>query len=141
MSTLNPYLNFNGNCEEAFNFYKEGFKKDFSYLARFKEMPEDMCKQVPESDLEKIMHVSLPISNETVLMGSDSSEAFGKVNSMGDNISLCINAESREEADRLFNFLSDGGKVLMGMSETFWKAYYGMFIDKFGIQWMVMSPL
>ena len=83
------------------------------------------------------MHVSLPISSETVLMGSDSSEAFGMATTMGNNFSISINAESVEESDRLFNGLSEGGKVTMPMANTFWGAYFGMFTDKFGIQWMV----
>ena len=138
MATINAYLTFNGNCEEAFLFYQSVFGGEFPYLGRFKDMPkseEENCP--PPADGEKIMHVSLPISKETMLMGSDSSEAFGQVTTMGNNISLSINTDSEEEATRLFNGLSAGGKITMPLAKTFWGAFFGMFTDKFGIHWMV----
>ncbi len=135
MAAVNPYLTFNGNCEEAFNFYKSVFGGEFPYLGRFKDMPSD--KPLPESQKDKIMHVSLPISKETILMGSDSSEEFGQATTIGNNISLSINASSEEEATSLFNSLSVGGKVTMPLEKTFWGAFFGMFTDKFGIHWMV----
>jgi PhnB protein len=134
MTTVNAYLTFLGNCEAAFNFYKSVFGGDFTYIGRFKDMPSE--QSLPEEDQEKIMHVSLPIGS-TVLMGSDTAGSWGGNTIFGNNISLSINAESREEADRLFNGLSAGGKVTMPMEKTFWGAYYGMFVDKFGINWMV----
>ena len=137
MATVNAYLTFNGNCEDAFNFYKSAFNSDFTYIGRFKDMPPTDGKTCSPEEGEKIMHVSLPISNETILMGSDNSETFGQTTIMGNNISLSINAESKEEADRLFNELSSDGKITMPMNSTFWGAYFGMFIDKFGINWMV----
>ena len=135
MASINPYLTFAGNCEEAFNFYRSVFGGDFPYVGRFKDMPSET--PIPESEGNKIMHISLPISKETVLMGSDSSEAFGHATVMGNNFSISINTESEEEATQLFNGLSAGGKVTMPLNKTFWGAYFGMFTDKFGIQWMV----
>ncbi|MFD0941909.1 VOC family protein [Pedobacter boryungensis] len=138
MAQVNPYLTFDGNCEEAFNFYKSVFGGEFPYIGRFKDMPPmEGCPEMPASEGEKIMHVSLPISKETILMGSDSSEAFGQANVAGNNFSISINADNQEEADKLFNGLSAGGKVTMPMDKTFWGAYFGMFTDKFGINWMV----
>lgn len=137
MATISPYLTFNGNCEEAFNFYKSVFGGDFPYVGRFRDMPPMPGKEVPASEGDKIMHISLPISKETVLMGSDSSEAFGKATVMGNNFSISINTGSEEEARRLFNGLSAGGTVTMPLDKTFWGALFGMFTDKFGIQWMV----
>ena len=135
MAAINPYLTFAGNCEEAFNFYKSVFGGEFAFIGRFKDMPSDT--PMPEEEGNKVMHVALPISKETVLMGSDSSDAFGQVTVMGNNISISINTESEEEATQLFNGLSEGGKVTMPLDKTFWGAYFGMFTDKFGIHWMV----
>lgn len=138
MAQVNPYLTFNGNCEEAFKFYKSVFGGEFGYLGKFKDMPPaEGCEPLSEADSEKIMHVSLAISKETILMGSDTSEAFGQVTTVGNNISVSINTDSQEEADKLFNGLSAGGKITFPMEKTFWGAYFGMFIDKFGINWMV----
>lgn len=135
MPQVNPYLTFPGTCEEAFNFYKSVFGGEFQYIGRFGEMPDG--DKVPEAAKNLIMHVSLPISNETILMASDSSEAFGQSTIIGNNISISINAESEDEATRLFNGLSVGGKVTMPLEKTFWGAFFGMFTDKFGINWMV----
>ena len=137
MATINPYLTFNGNCEEAFKFYKSVFGGEFTYLGRYKEMPPmEGHPPVSKAEAEKIMHVSLPIGKETILMGSDTSGTFGKV-MVGTNFSVSINADSQEEADRLFKGLSKGGKVTMPMEKTFWGSYFGMLADKYGFQWMV----
>ena len=141
MTTINPYLTFNGNCEEAFNFYKSVFGGEFPYMGRFKEMPPDPAYSVSEEDAEKIMHVSLPIGEGSVLMGSDSSEAFGHNEVKGNNFSISINTKEEAEATRLFNELSAGGSIKMPMNKTFWGAYFGMFTDKFGIHWMVNCEL
>ncbi len=139
--TVNPYLNFNGNCEEAFNFYKYVFGGEFSYLGRFNEMPpQDGMPPLADNEGNRIMHVTLPIGGDTVLMGSDTLTFSGDVH-FGDNISMSINATSKEEADRLFTKLSEGGKVTMPLSETFWGAYFGMCTDKFGVQWMMNYDL
>ncbi len=136
MTTVNTYLSFDGTCEEAFLFYKSVFGGDFSYIGKFGEMPQSDDYTVPESDKNKVMHVSLPIGN-TVLMGSDVGGDWSSKFVQGNNFSVSINVESKEEADRLFNGLSQGGTVTMPMEKTFWGAYFGMFTDKFGIHWMV----
>lgn len=137
-TTINPYLTFNGNCEEAFNFYKQVFGGKFSYLGRFKEIPPaENQPPVSESDADKIMHVSLPISKETILMGSDATPTFGGQTVEGNNFSVSISAPSPEKADRFFSGLSSGGQVTMPMNQTFWGSYFGMLKDRFGIQWMI----
>ncbi|WP_010227199.1 VOC family protein [Gillisia marina] len=136
MKTVNPYLVFDGNCEEAFNFYKNVFGGDFQFLGRFSDMPEADCKDMPEESMNKIMHVSLPISKETILMGSDANPNMGAV-STGNNVSLSLSTESKEEADTIFNSLSKDGKVTMPMQDTFWGSYFGMLEDKYGFIWMV----
>jgi len=137
MTTVNVYLTFNGNCEEAFNFYKSVFGGEFAFIGRFKDMPPSDGKTIPASDADKIMHVSLPVSKETILMGSDSSEGFGPPIVAGNNFSVSINTDSKLNADSYFTKLSAGGTTGMPMSDTFWGSYFGMFTDKFGINWMV----
>jgi len=135
MAAINPYLMFNGTCEEAFLFYKSVFGGEFPYIGKYKDAPAEEGEVLSEEALNRIMHVSLPIGN-TILMGSDSHPRYGDVG-FGDNFSISINTESPEEADRIFNGLSAGGKVEMPMNKTFWGAYFGMFKDKFGVNWMV----
>lgn len=137
MTTVNVYLNFDGQCEEAFSFYKSVFGGEFSYIGRFNEMPQDENIKLSEADGNKIMHVSLPISAETNLFGSDTVGAWSPKLVQGNNYSISINASSKEEADRLFNGLSAGGQITMPLENTFWGAYFGMFVDKYGINWMV----
>ncbi|MCV2486316.1 VOC family protein [Flavobacterium sp. SH_e] len=134
-TAVNPYLMFNGTCEEAFLFYKSVFGGDFPYIGKFKDAPAEEGEVLSEEALNRIMHVSLPIGN-SILMGSDTHPRYGDVG-FGDNFSVSINAESREDADKIFNGLSAGGKVEMPMNDTFWGSYFGMFKDKFGINWMV----
>ena len=134
-TAVNPYLMFNGTCEEAFLFYRSVFGGDFPYIGKYKDAPAEEGEVLSEEALNRIMHVSLPIGN-TILMGSDSHPRYGDVG-FGDNFSISINAESREDADKIFNGLSAGGKVEMPMNDTFWGSYFGMFKDKFGINWMV----
>lgn len=136
MAAVNPYLIFNGNCEEAFLFYKSIFGGKFAYIGKFKDMPSDEdSSKISSDEEEKIMHVSLPIG-QTILMGSDSTAQSGIV-TVGGNFSVSINVESVAEGDRIFNGLSAGGNPFMPMNKTFWGAYFGMFTDKFGINWMV----
>lgn len=137
MATVNAYLTFNGNCEEAFLFYKSVFGGEFPYLGRFKDMPQDNANKMDPGMGEKIMHVSLPISKETVLMGSDTGGEWASSFKQGNNFSISITASSKEEADRLFQGLSAGGNVTMPMDKTFWGDYFGMWQDKFGINWMM----
>lgn len=136
-NSICPYLTFKDNCEEAFNFYRSVFGGKFGYIGRFNEMPPVDGQTVPASEGNRIMHISLPISKETTLMGSDSSDAFGHSNIVGNNFSISINAKSEKEADRLYNGLAAGGTSVMPMQKTFWGSYYGMLTDKYGVQWMV----
>jgi PhnB protein len=137
MAQINPYLNFNGNTEEAFNFYKSVFGGEFATVMRFGEGPG--CDQMPiaESDKDKIMHIALPIGNDNVLMATDALESMGQKLTEGNNYSISISADSKDEADKLFNGLADGGKVEMPLADAFWGAYFGMLQDKFGVRWMV----
>jgi len=137
MTTVNTYLTFNGNCEQAFNFYKSVFGGEFDHIGKFKDMPEDPKYPMSEKDKEKVMHISFPISKETSLMGSDTGGEWASNFKQGNNFSISIDTDSKDEADRLFNELSKGGEVIMPMNKTFWGSYFGMFTDKFGIQWMV----
>jgi PhnB protein len=138
MTTVNVYLTFNGNCEEAFKFYQSVFGGEFPYIGKYKDMPagEDGSRCAP-GDEERIMHVSLPVSKETMLMGSDTGGEWAPSFKQGNNFSISINTDSTGEADRLFNGLSAGGQVTMPMNKTFWGDYFGMFTDKFGVNWMV----
>ena len=138
MTSVNIYLTFDGDCEAAFNFYKSVFGGEFPYIGRFNEMPpQEGQPAMNAEDGNKIMHVSLPISQETMLMGSDTGGEWSKGFSKGNNFSVSINTDTKEEADRLFNGLSTGGTVTMPMNKTFWGSYFGMFVDRFDIQWMV----
>lgn len=138
MPSVNIYLTYNGNCEEAFRFYKSVFGGEFAYVGRYKDMPpQEGSKPVSPEDREKIMHISLPISNETMLMGSDTGGEWAATYQQGNNFAISVNAGSKEEADRIFAGLSEGGRVTMPMSATFWGDYFGMWTDKFGINWMM----
>jgi len=134
MATLNPYFNFNGNAEEVFDFYKSVFGGEYQMVMRYKDAPPE--HQMGETDGEKIMHMALPIGQQSILMGSDWPAAYGKPIE-GTNVSLSISADSKEEADKLFNGLSAGGQVTMPIENTFWGSYFGMLKDKFGFNWMV----
>jgi|SRR5690606_21490762 len=133
MISINPYLNFNGKSEEAFKFYQSIFGGELS-LHRFADTPES--SNLPENDQAKLMHVSLAIGNN-FLMASDTMESMGHTLTHGNNFNISINTDSREEADRIFNALADGGIVKMEMQETFWGSYFGMLEDQYGIHWMV----
>ena len=141
---LNHYLNFQGETEAAFNFYKSVFGGDFSFIKRYSELSD---AQVSEKEKDYILHVSLPINDFTVLMGSDTSEQFCAQNSApfnkGNNHYISINLESHEEdeARRLFNDLSVNGEIEMALDKTFWGALYGAFTDQFGVKWMVNCQL
>jgi PhnB protein len=136
MTSVNIYLIFNGNCGEAFRFYKKAFGGDFEMISKFGEMPPQEGQVLSEEDKEKIMHVKLPISAETVLYGSDSLTPEQKV-TFGNNFSVSINVDAKEKADDLFAKLSEEGKITMPLQTTFWGAYFGMWTDKFGVNWMV----
>ena len=135
MASINPYLNFNGNTEEAFNFYKSVFGGEFLSLMRFKDNPD--CGQMSESDKERIMHIALPIGKSDAIMATDSLESMGQKLTIGNNFYIALAPDSKEEAERLFNGLSAGGKIELPLQDMFWGAYFGSFTDKFGVQWMV----
>ena len=135
MATINPHINFNGNAEEAFNFYKSVFGGAFTKIIRFKDLsiPEH---SIAESEANKIMHIALPIGN-SILMANDVPDFLGRVNENENRSKIFVTAESREEADKLFNGLSAGGTVEMPIGDSPWGSYFAMFRDKFGIEWMV----
>jgi PhnB protein len=136
MAKLNPYLNFAGNTEEAFNFYKSVFGGEFTTIVRFKDMPMEGVS-IPKEDEDKIMHIGLPIGDDNVLMASDILESFGQKLAPGNNVYISIHPESKDEADRIFNALSEGGTIEMPIADQQWGDYFGCFKDKFGVQWMV----
>lgn len=134
---VDPYLNFMGKTEEAFNFYKSIFGGNFVMIQKFKDvenLPEK--DKMSEEDLDKIMHIALKVGNNT-MMGTDALESLGHQLVFGNNISLSLNADSREQADSLFNALQEGGKIAQPMGDMFWGTYFGMVDDKFGVKWMI----
>ena len=135
MATINPHINFNGNAEEAFTFYKSVFGGEFAKVIRFKELssPEH---PIAEKEENKIMHIALPIG-KCMLMGNDVPEFMGRTNENENRSKIAITAESKEEADKLFNGLSAGGQIEMPIEDSPWGSYFGMFRDKYGIEWMV----
>ena len=135
MALINPHINFNGNAEEAFNFYKSVFGGEFAMVMRFKDML-GAEPPIAEGEADKIMHIALPIGGN-ILMGNDVPEFMGRVNEAENRSKISISAESREEADRLFSGLSAGGDVEMPIGDSPWGSYFGMFRDKYGIEWMV----
>jgi PhnB protein len=135
MALINPHINFNGNAEEAFNFYKSVFGGAFSKIMRLKDIASPEFP-VAENDANKIMFIALPIG-QNILMGNDVPESMGPVNENENRSKITISAESREEADKLFNGLSAGGSIEVPIGDTPWDSYFGMFRDKFGIEWMV----
>ena len=135
MVSINPHINFNGNAEEAFNFYKSVFGGEFSKIMRFKELASDDFP-VPDHEANKIMHIALPIGN-SILMANDVPEILGRTNENENRSKIVIAAESKDEADKLFNGLSVGGQIEMPISESPWGKYFGMFRDKYGIEWMI----
>lgn len=135
MKAVNHYLNFDGHAEEAFVFYRSVFGGDFKEVNRYEEMPTE--KPLPSHLKKRILHISLPLDNGSVLMGSDVMEGFGEPLHKGNNHYISLHTESKEESDELFAKLSAGGKVEMELQQTFWGAYFGSFKDKFGIQWMI----
>lgn len=138
MATINIYLHFDGNTEAAFNFYKSVFGGEFAAFQRYSDVSDQPgCDQISEIEKEKIMHVALPIGKENVLMGSDTPKSMGQQLSIGNNFSVSVSTESKEETEKLFKGLSENGQVTMPLADAFWGAYFGMCKDKFGIQWMV----
>jgi PhnB protein len=140
MTTINPWINFNGNAEEAFTFYKSVFGGEFAKIIRFKDLASTEFP-IPEKEENKIMYIALPISEGNVLIANDVPEIIGKVNENENRSKISIRTESKEEADTLFNGLSAGGSVEGPISDSPWGTYAGMFRDKYGIEWIIeFSP-
>ena len=135
MATINPHINFNGNAEQAFEFYRSVFGGEFAKIIRFKDLSSADFK-VPDNELNKIMHIALPVG-KNMLMANDVPEHLGVVSENENRSKISISAESREEADRLFAGLSAGGSIEMPMDDSPWGSYFGGFRDKFGIEWMI----
>ena len=136
MAQINPHINFNGNAKEAFDFYKSVFGGEFTKIMRFKDISSPEFP-VSEKEAQKIMHIALPIGKGSVLMGNDVPEMMGRTNENENRSKIAIRAESKEEADKLFNGLSAGGTVEMPMAESPWGTHFAMFRDKYGIEWTV----
>jgi len=138
MPKINTYLNFDGKSEEAFNFYKSVFGGEFSSVNRMSDMPG--AEQLTENEKGRLMHISLPIGKDDVLMASDTVPSMGHQLIPGNYSYISVFTESREEADRLFVGLAEGGEIEMALEDTFWGDYFGSFRDKFGIGWMINYP-
>jgi PhnB protein len=136
MSTLSTWINFNGNAEEAFTFYKSVFGGEFTKVIRFKDIATDAFP-VAEREENKIMYIALPIGNGALLIANDVPEVLGQVNERENRSKILVHAESKEEAERLFNGISAGGEVEGPMGDSPWGTYAGMFRDKYGIEWIV----
>jgi len=136
MRAINPWINFNGNAEEAFTFYKSVFGGEFAKIVRFKDLASAEF-QVPENEADKIMHIALPVGKNNLLIANDVPEFMGRVNENENRSKIAVSAESREEAERLFNGLSAGGEVEGPIGDSPWDTYAGMFRDKYGIEWIV----
>ena len=135
MASINPHINFNGNAEEAFNFYKSVFGGEFAKIMRFKDLATAEFP-VADNEANKIMHIALPIGN-SILMANDVPEIMGRTNENENRSKIVISAESKAEADKLFNGLSAGGQIEMPITDSPWGSYFGMFRDKYGIEWTV----
>lgn len=136
MPKAHVYLNFAGNAEEAFTFYKSVFGGEFSSLVRFKDMPMEGVS-IPKEDEDKLMHIALPIGENEMLMATDALDSLGQELVQGNNVYISIHPESKEEADRIFSALSVDGNTEMPISDQVWGDYFGSFTDKFGVRWMV----
>ena len=136
MATINPWINFNGNAEEAFTFYKSIFGGEFTKVVRFKDIASDEFP-VAEKEENKIMYIALPIGTTTMLIANDVPEILGRVNENENRSKIVVSTESKEEADRLFQGLSSGGEVEGSMGDSPWDSYAGMFRDKYGIEWII----
>ncbi len=136
MATINPWINFNGNAEEAFTFYKSVFGGEFTKIVRFKDL-EGVGPHVSDAEGEKIMLITLPIGEHTMLMANDVPSMMGTVSENENRSKISVTAESKEEAEAIFNGLSAGGQVEGSMGQSPWGTYFGMFRDKYGIEWMV----
>lgn len=140
MASISLYLTFDGKCEEAFRHYASVFDTEITFISRYEDvprLPEEGMPAIPEEDMPKIENICLPINKDTILMGADGLEAFGKKPVIGSNFSIYVNADTIEEAYNIFNGLADGGNIQMPISRAHWGDYFGMCTDKFGISWFV----
>ena len=137
MAQINPHIMFNGNTEEAFNFYKSVFGGEFEKIIRFKDLPKDPTNKWTESEANKIMHIVLSIGKNSLLTANDVPVFMGQLNENENRSKISINAESKEEADKIYNGLSAGGQIEVPIVDSSWGSYFGMFRDKYGIEWMV----
>jgi PhnB protein len=135
MALINPHINFNGNAEEAFSFYKSVFGGEFSKIMRFKDLSSPEFP-VSENEANKIMHIALPIG-KSVLIANDVPESVGRTNENENRSKISVSADSREEADKIFNGLSEGGQIEGPIGDSPWGSYFGCFRDKYGIEWIV----
>lgn len=136
MAIINPSINFNGNCEEAFTFYKSAFGGEFGKIVRFKDLPSDPAHPISPSEVDKIMHITLPIG-QNVLIGNDVPSFMGTVNEQENRSKISIQAESKQEAEHLYQHLSQGGAIEVPLDESPWGSYFAMFRDKYGVEWMI----
>tara|TARA_R110002072_G_scaffold301694_1_gene482039 strand:+ start:8168 stop:8605 length:438 start_codon:yes stop_codon:yes gene_type:complete len=141
MAIINTYLYFNGDCEKAFAFYKSVFKKEITYIGRYKDVPKVARHHFQNFEDEHIMQITLPISQETILMGADIIDDNRQEKNVSKFFSLYVSTESKEEADRIFNSLSNEGEVKLPISDQFWGSYYGICMDKFGVNWKISFAL
>lgn len=138
MTTASVYLTFDGNCQEAFNFYKSVFETDISVMSKFSEMPpQEGMAPIPEEQSNRIMHITLPLGGQSVIHGSDRIDGWGPPYQVGNNFSISVHPDSKSEADRIFTALSEGGNVTMPMTDTFWGSYFGTVSDAYGVHWMI----
>ncbi len=137
MEKLNPYLTFSGNCEEAFNFYKSVFGGEFSQISRYSDIPSNEGLEIPEYRMNRIMHIALPLGERCILMGSDCDDGWCPEVVKGNNISLSIDVESKQRADKFFEGLCKEGSITMQIGDVFWGSYYGMCTDKYGVTWII----
>lgn len=136
MATLSTHVAYNGNCEEAFTFYKSIFGGEFNMVMRNKDIPADVPSPTNDAEADKILHISLPIGGSSMLMGCDMPAAFGE-GTRGNSFNISISTDSEEETEQYYNGLLQGGKVNMPLEKTFWNSYFGMVVDKYGVQWMI----
>lgn len=141
MITTNPYLNFDGQTEEAFNFYKSVFGGEFDAVQKYGELPKDEGYEPDPRDEDRILHISLKLSEGNYLMGSDTPRIMLENYKVGTNYHIALSIDDQKEAERVFNELSDGGVVAMPLQKTFWGSLFGTFSDKFGVNWMVDCAL
>ena len=131
------YLNFDGNCEEAFNFYHQALGGTLTEVFRFGAMPSDDGQQLPPELANRVMHMSLRLSDEQIIMGSDTFPGMSPPHNAGNNFNISVHPDSREQADAMFAALAEGGTVTMPIADQFWGDYFGSLVDRFGVQWMI----